>query len=241
MRTEPSSIDPWLLPNAEGLAYKPAPDADWLFTRVCLPKDEVRAQLLSRGFSFRDASRQTTLSGILARAAQLLAFVPSLEAVVEAAVNEIVLLRARPAFDVSHSEPRWPSTIFISVPSKLSQVSALRAVENVIHEAMHLRLTTVEHAAPLVADISAKIASPWRQEPRYLQGVLHGIYVFRCIAAFYATPALNSRLDPAEHEYIDRRRAQIARELSCVDHDRLTAGLTPRGRSLIAALADMNP
>jgi HEXXH motif-containing protein len=203
---------------------------------VQLPRAEARAELLGRGFDFRDTPQREILSAILARAASLLASVRGLEAAIDAAVDEIVLLRARPAFDVSHSEPRWPSTIFVSVPTRSCEVSALRALENIIHEAMHLRLTAAECADPLVADMSAKMASPWRQEHRSLQGVLHGVYVFRSIAAFYAAPTLAILLEPQGLDYIDKRRAGIGQELACIDSDRLAAGLTPRGRSLLDAL-----
>jgi HEXXH motif-containing protein len=160
-----------------------------------------------------------------------------LETAVEAAVGELVLLRARAAFDISHSEPRWPRAIFISVPGRPGPVSALRAVENVIHEAMHLHLTTIERADSLIADETMQMASPWRQEPRHLQGVLHGFYVFRCIAAFFATPTLNSKLDAEGARHVARRRGEIASELSRLDFDRLAVGLTPRGRAFLAALA----
>lgn len=208
---------------------------------MCPPKDDVRAELLSRGFSFRHAPRRPILAGILTRAAELLASAPSLEGAVEAAVNEIVLLYARPAFDISHSEPRWPSTIFVSVPARPGELSALRAVENIIHEAMHLRLTIAERSTPLVADMAAKMNSPWRQEPRFIQGVLHGLFVFRCIADFFGAPALSRCLGPDGHEYIERRRAEIAQEVLRIDYGRLTAGLTPQGRDFVAALRQYAP
>jgi hypothetical protein len=66
---------------------------------------------------------------------------------------------------------------------------------------------------------------------------LHGLYVFGCISAFFATPALESWLDAEGAQYVARRRDEIAAELSLVDIDRLTAGLTPRGRALVAAIA----
>lgn len=241
MRADLSSVAPWLLPPTENFSRRPAPDLGWLLARVCPPKNDVRAELLSRGFYFREAPRQPTLAGILARAAELLASAPSLEGAVEAAVHEIVLLYARPAFDISHSEPRWPSTVFVSVPARPGELSALRAIENIIHEAMHLRLTIAEQTTPLVADMAVKMNSPWRQEPRFVQGVLHGLFVFQCIADFFGVSALSHCLGPEGHEYIERRRAEITQEVLCIDYDRLEAGLTPKGRKLVAALRQMLP
>ena len=198
---------------------------------------EVRAELTSRGFVFRDTPQRGVLREVLNEGARLLAKVPSLETAVEAALGEVVLLRARPAFDISHSEPRWPETIFVSVPGMPGSVSALRAVENVIHEAMHLQLTIMERADLLVADETTQMVSPWRQEPRQIQGVLHGVYVFRCIAEFFATPTLVRGIDAAGARHVARRRDEIANELSQVDFDRLAVGLTPRGRAFMNALA----
>jgi HEXXH motif-containing protein len=106
-----------------------------------------------------------------------------------------------------------------------------------VHEAMHLQLTILERAHPLVADSRAKMASPWREEPRHLQGVLHGYYVFRCIAAFFSASSLSGVLDVEGAGHVARRRAQIAEELSRLDLDRLARGMTPKGQAFLAALA----
>lgn len=237
MHTETPPIQPWVLPVTGDLLSRSPPDADWLFARVRHPVDDVRAELISRGFVFRDTPQRGILREVLNGGAALLARAPSLEVAVERTVDEVILLRALPAFDISHSEPRWPKTIFISVPGRPGMVSALRAIENVIHEAMHLQLTTMERADPLVADEAAQMVSPWREQPRHLQGVLHGVYVFRCIAAFFALPVLARGIDEDGARYVARRRDEIANELSQIDFDRLVAGLTPRGRLLVNSWA----
>ncbi len=165
----------------------------------------------------------------------LLRIVPRLALSVHAVVGEVVLLKAGPAFDISHSEPRWPQTIFVSVPSRPGQVSALRAAENIVHEAMHLQLTILENASPLVANERAKMTSPWRDEPRHLQGVLHGLYVFTCIAAFFERLGPSGILTAEGARHIGRRQIQIADELSRVDCDQLASGLTPTGRAFLAS------
>jgi hypothetical protein len=103
-----------------------------------------------------------------------------------------VLLKAPPAFDISHSEPRWPQPIFVSVPGKRGQVSALRAA---------------------------------------------GKYCARGNAsAFFSKPGLLGVLNVEGADYVARRRAEIAEELTRIDFDRLVVGMTPDGLALILAL-----
>jgi len=230
--------EPWVLPIAIDQQRANYEHRDgWLFDRVCAPQHDVRIELAARGFVFRDKLQRRVLREILHDSAGLLAVTPPLNNAVRAVIAEIVLLKARPAFDISHSEPRWPQTIFISVPGRLGQVGALRAVENIVHEAMHLQLTILEQANPLIADGVTKMASPWRKEPRYLQGVLHGFYVFRCIDVFFSLLSLSGLLNEEGAHHVARRRAQIAVELSRLDYDRLAHGMTKTGRLFLAALA----
>jgi HEXXH motif-containing protein len=122
------------------------------------------------------------------------------------------------------------------VPGRRSEVSALRATENVVHEAMHLQLTVFEQARPLIADKTMQMASPWREEPRHLRGVLHGLYVFRCISAFFATPSLRDVLDTEGAGHAARRCAQIDEEISRLDIDGLARGMTTEGRIFLGTL-----
>jgi HEXXH motif-containing protein len=227
---------PWALTADNELAIDAAQDREWLYHCVCAPQASIRTELMARGFLFRDKPQRGWLRAVLADAASLLHSVPRLEIAIRTAVREIVLLGARPAYDISHSEPRWPHTIFISLPSRPCQVTSLRATESIVHEAMHLQLTRFELLYPLVANGSSRMASPWRKEPRPLQGVLHGYYVFCCIGAFFADVVLRCALDADGTRHVARRRAQIADELSRIDFDKLWHGMTPIGRAFIVAL-----
>jgi HEXXH motif-containing protein len=211
-------------------------DRAWLLDRIVPPHDQVRAELTARGFKFRDVLKGNALRLVLECGARLLATTPSLETAVERSVSEIVLLDAQPSYDVSHSEPRWPETIFVSVPNDERQVSALRAIENIIHEAMHLQLTALEHLTPLIADKTSRMSSPWREEPRHLRGVFHGAYVFKCISTFFDGSKLSEHLDNRGAEYVARRRQEIAKELQQIQFERLAAGSTVEGRNLLNAL-----
>lgn len=232
-----SILEPWSLPIGGQVTRRDVDGQDWLFNRVRPPSADVRRELAARGFVFRDHPRRGFLLKVLRDAADLLSIPPRLEPSVRAAVDEIVLLKARPRFDISHSEPRWPQTVFVSVPSRADQVSALRAAENVVHEAMHLQLTLMENATPLVDNEQSKMTSPWRDEPRHLRGVLHGFYVFTCIAAFFDDLRTSGVLTAQGAGHVDRRQTQIAEELSQVNREQLASGLTAGGRSFLWGLS----
>jgi HEXXH motif-containing protein len=91
------------------------------------------------------------------------------------------VLAAEPGYDVSHSTPELPLSIFFSMPGTEERHAELRLVESIIHEAMHLQLTFIESSVPLVKPTGATAFSPWKQSERPVQGLLHGLYVFAVI------------------------------------------------------------
>lgn len=194
----------------------------------------VADELTSRGFRLPTAESRARGNFVLA--ARHLSSVASLQAILEAHVREVTLLEAAPGYDVSHSEPRWPNAIFVSSPAEREPASALRLLENVVHEAMHLQLTSLEERRPLVFAADQRLFSPWKLEPRDIQGVLHGTYVFTCIQRLFRWPLLLKRLDGAELSYAERRRGEIASELAAVDLDGLAEGLNADGRDLLDRL-----
>ena len=201
----------------------------WLRYRVRVADGSWREELSTRGFKFREDLRAKLLLRVFDEAEKILRLIPSLETVCDTWVKEIVVLKAKTGYDVSHSEPRWPHTIFISVPTSPSQVNALRTIENVVHEAMHLQLTAVENQIPLIADEQDRIFSPWKAKPRPLRGVLHGFYVFRCLASFFAAIELLDVLDCSGRKYVLGRQKQIWEEIGKIDMERLSQGMTVAG------------
>lgn len=159
---------------------------------------------------------------------------PELEAAVLAAVTDVHPLAAEPGYDVSHSQPRWRSRIFVSCPERTDCVGALRLAESVVHEAMHLRLTNEEGREPFVASPAASSHSPWRRESRPVQGVLHGLFVFACIARFMRGLRTCPRLTCEGRSHVEGRMATIAGEIADVDSRALSASLTARGRKEVA-------
>jgi HEXXH motif-containing protein len=142
-----------------------------------------------------------------------------------------VLKQPEPEFDVSYSHPEIPFTIFVSIGDGKSQNDVIRLAESVLHESMHLKLTLIENFSPLVIDNTQHFFSPWREEERPVQGVLHGIYVFRAILDFYE--AVLSRVQNHEqYDFIDWRIESIKSELGTLSSFPSNKGLSLNGAIL---------
>ena len=99
-----------------------------------------------------------------------------------------VLKSVNSEVDVSYSHPEVPFSIFVSVCNERSTVASARVAESILHEAMHLRLSLIQEAVDLLnpgSQCQAQYFSPWRQEERPANGVLHGIFVFKAILEFF--------------------------------------------------------
>jgi HEXXH motif-containing protein len=226
---------PWEIP----LLAVPAshPSDRWLARLIEAPLPGVRRELEARDFWFLTAEEIHRREPVLAAAAELIDLVPSLAAIVRQHVRHVTLLRAQDGYDISHSEPRWPDWIFVSVPETSSDVSALRAADNIVHEAMHLQLTQLELVQPLVDDRQTMLWSPWKEEPRDLQGNLHGLYVFRCVGEFLRRLQERDRLTGSAAAWIKQRLSDIEQEVSLLPLGDLASGLTGEGRLFLSSLA----
>ena len=228
----PRLDEPWRLPGLE-ISVAAAPlNAAWLWPRVVAAPPDVAAHVQGGGLQLADIKDAD--SGLFAEAAKAIAWAPGLAAIVATRVAAVHLLHAEPGYDVSHSEPHWGDRIFVSVPDRRGEVGALRLAEGIIHEALHLHLTEFEAITPLVRDQTGRMASPWRQEPRSFGGVLHGVFVFVGLKAYF--DAVTAASEPVASRHLDQRRTDIAEELSQVDLAALTSALTEPGTALLAQL-----
>lgn len=170
----------------------------------------------------------------LSQAMELIARVPSLQETVGTLVRSAHILKvADPAFDVSFSDPTIPFSIFFSLQTTTGQ-AAIRTAEAIVHEAMHLQLTLIEHCAPLLIGDNLRGYSPWKHSIRPASGLLHALYVFRVIETWLAAiPSCAS----IESDYIRSRRAQIKTEVRLLDLYSLSAVLTQNGDILAKRLA----
>ena len=164
---------------------------------------------------------------VLQQAADLFSAEPSLSGSVGALVRSVHLLEAEPDYDISHSEPSMPYSIFVSVPPPSARMAPLRLAESVLHESMHLQLTLMEAHAPLMTGV-AEAFSPWQGRVRPASGLLHGLYVFAVI--FQALPIVARALSGGE-AFAEKRRRQIAAEVGALGD--FSAGLTENGRALM--------
>ena len=169
-------------------------------------------------------------------ALSLIALVPRLYATVAAYLRTLHVLQAPGTdFDVSHSDPEVPFSIFVSIPSG-ERESKLRLAESIIHECMHLQLTMIEAELPLVCDRNVLVFSPWQQRARPLRGVLHGLYVFTAIDTYLKALHSGHSLTADEKMFVAKRRDQIAQEVAQVADLASVEGLTNEGGVLVGQL-----
>lgn len=165
--------------------------------------------------------------------------VPSLFTTILNLVKSIHLIKPESdEYDVSFSEPHIPFSIFVSIPGKNSLINALRVAEAIVHEAMHLQLTILESIVPLVINSDEKFYSPWKNEHRTSQGVLHALYVFRVIKDFFYKFSCNSNLNTNLSNYIQTRCEEIENQISQIESFESCPELTEFGRTIVERLFD---
>lgn len=139
-------------------------------------------------------------------------------------------------FDISFSEPHIPFSIFISVPNARVKNERLRVAEAVVHEVMHLQLTLIERIVPLVLDSNNKYYSPWKNEYRTTNGVLHALYVFRVLNSFFAELLDLNAFSVAERNYLEDRRRLIGQQIIHIQDFINSPDLTDLGRNFTERL-----
>ena len=169
----------------------------------------------------------STVLRCLQDAVDVVARVPTLQATVAILIRTCHVLKPEnDAYDVSHSDPFVPFSVFVSVPQKRGPVNALRVAESLVHEAMHLQLTLIERLQPLVEESDQTYFSPWKGTQRSPRGVLHALSVFRILDSFFERLLTLSGWSVVSVEHMRRRRCEIAQQISEVkafkDHPALT-------------------
>lgn len=111
--------------------------------------------------------------------------------------------------------------------------SATDFAEALVHEMQHSKLNALLGLVELTDDNRRTYLAPWRDDPRPLVGVVHGIYAFTCGVEFWLTQAsIAQNLDETRHVTFDiaHRRLQIRR---AIDTALASERLTPPGRALV--------
>ena len=145
-----------------------------------------------------------------------------------------VLIASGRDFDVSYSDPSLPLSVFVSCPLPEERNRVERLAESIVHEALHLQLSLVERVEPLVIDgpDEEPVFSPWKDEWRTAQGLLHAVYVFGNLRRFWKGVASKR---PESSAFAQARIRTIDAEMA--DATRLVENrsLTVAGRGLAAS------
>ena len=139
--------------------------------------------------------------------------VPTIGPTVYALVKSLHILESSTDdIDVSCSNPLVPFSICVSLPNTWTDIAVVRVAESILHEAMHLQLTLVERIVPLVLSQKNRHYSPWRDDWRDAQGILHALYVFGVIHAFL-TRIPQEELAEAVKSYLSDRLSMISSQI----------------------------
>lgn len=224
------------------------------YLRVCQGRDEdleaIPIEVFSGEFSrpyeeggvhFYTAEEiiRTEALKCLEDAVGVLMLAPTLLNTIAALVKSLHVIRPESDdHDVSFSEPHIPFSIFVSAPRESSSAGALRVAEAIVHEAMHLQLTLIERCIPLVEPVGGKYFSPWRDEYRTSQGVLHALYVFSVIDAWLNGLAKSDYCPDAAAVYARERRAELSNQFEVINSFGSCPELTAVGTLFVRQLID---
>lgn len=167
--------------------------------------------------------------------------VPAISYEVELLITTITILQTIDEdIDTSYSHPRLPFSIFVSVGNTDYLIRYIRTAESIVHEAMHLKLSLLELQVPLVnEDNSSTFFSPWKFEMRPIQGVLHGLFVFRVLLDFYLSLYPFYKETDAS-QFIEYRLEDISKEIKEVFSLLGNDALTEEGECLVRELLTGN-
>jgi hypothetical protein len=139
-------------------------------------------------------------------------------------------------YDVSFSDPGIPFSVFISAPALRDRRSILRVAESLVHETMHLQLTLFEVCCPLIdTAYSWSMYSPWKQQERPGQGILHGLYVFHVLRWMWQQISLTTQ-NEMDRDFALRRIIDISEEISLVRALEGSPALTKSGKLFLQKL-----
>lgn len=191
----------------------------------------TRIRYEGRGLAFSESAPLAADVIAIQSALSLVALVPSLRETISVYLRALHILKAPGSdFDVSHSDPEIPFSVFVSIPPPCPETE-LRLAESIVHECMHLQLTMIEAVTPLVRNDDVQAYSPWQQMARPLGGVLHGLYVVSVIYFWFLS--LNEKLAPTAKKFVRKRMQEIEREIGYVSWLTDSHGLTDAGGILV--------
>lgn len=93
---------------------------------------------------------------------------------------------AHPDKIVSFSDNSVPGALFVSMRPGGALLDPYDLADSLIHEHRHQKLYLLERLTPMVLPGAPRVASPWREEPRPVTGLLHAVFVFVELRRFWA-------------------------------------------------------
>jgi HEXXH motif-containing protein len=184
-----------------------------------------------------DTIASTPVLKCVREAIDILASIPTLYYTVAKLVRVCHLIKPTDDdYDVSYSDPHVPFSIFVSVPQRRRANDALRVAESLVHEAMHLQLTLIEQAVPLVHSSDVRYFSPWKGAYRSPQGVLHALYVFQVIHQCLTRLLARSGWSRSSTDHIRQRCHEIALQIREIETFKDSTALTALGNRFVRRL-----
>ena len=184
-----------------------------------------------------DEIANTTTLDCIRDAMSALAHVPSLRDTIIQLVKVVHIVQSDgPDYDVSHSDPQVPFSIFLSIPKQRSAIDSLRVAEAIVHESMHLQLTLVEQLVGLAEETSHRVFSPWKAEYRSIGGIIQGFYVFQVISNFYNELLALPFYRGTPSYYMQKRIDSINEEIHELNISNTQSSLSKHGTLLLSRL-----
>jgi uncharacterized protein len=152
--------------------------------------------------------------------------------------TDIQLVRdptAHPDKTVSFSDDSVPGALYVAPVTGQGDLDVTDLADSIIHEHRHQKLYLLSRTVDLVAADRPLVRSPWREELRPPSGVLHAVFVFAELKAFW--------------EWVVNAGPSQLRTRACEEASTITGrlhegmailgdtALTPAGRRLVAVLA----
>jgi uncharacterized protein len=143
---------------------------------------------------------------------------------------------AHPDKAVSFSDDSVPGALYVAPATGQGELGLVDLADSIIHEHRHQKLYLLCRAVDLVATDRPLVRSPWREEPRPPSGVLHAVFVFAELRAFWDWVQAfgpTSARERARQE-VDSITKRLQQGLTVLD----STALTPAGKRLAAILAN---
>jgi uncharacterized protein len=144
-------------------------------------------------------------------------------------------LSAHPDKTVSFSDDSVPGALYVAPATGQGDLDVTDLADSILHEHRHQKLYLLSRTVDLVAADRPLVRSPWREELRPPSGVLHAVFVFTELKAFWQWLA-----DAGPIQVRERAREEVTTITGRLRDGLAVLGdmaLTPAGRGLVTVLA----